>query len=36
QALCADTGAERVLSVIKIDYRAGGVTMDEKMAKYKK
>ncbi|MFO8192547.1 MAG: thiamine-binding protein [Bacillota bacterium] len=36
QALCADIGAERVLSVIKIDYRAGGVTMDEKMAKYKK
>ncbi|OPL09974.1 MAG: hypothetical protein AVO34_04655 [Firmicutes bacterium ML8_F2] len=36
QTLCADTGAERVLSVIKIDYRTGGVTMDEKMAKYKK
>ncbi len=35
QDICIKAGASRVLSVIKIDYRPGGVTMDEKIAKYR-
>lgn len=34
QHVCVEAGAARVCSVVKIDYRPGGVTMDEKMAKY--
>ncbi len=35
QALCTTAGADRVLSVVKIDYSTRGVTIDEKMGKYK-
>jgi uncharacterized protein YqgV (UPF0045/DUF77 family) len=35
QDICIKARASRVLSVIKIDYRPGGVTMDEKIAKYR-
>ncbi len=34
QKVCADAGADRVLSVVKIDYSTRGVTMDEKVGKY--
>lgn len=35
QELCLAEGATRVLSVVKIDYKAGGVTIDEKIRKYR-
>lgn len=35
QDVCTKEGAKRVLSVIKIDYKPNGVTMDEKIAKYR-
>lgn len=35
QEICVKEGASRVLSVVKIDYRPGGVTMDEKIGKYR-
>lgn len=35
QDICVREGATRVLSVVKIDYKPGGVTMDEKIYKYK-
>ncbi len=35
QAICTTAGAERVLSVVKIDYSTKGVTNDEKVGKYK-
>jgi uncharacterized protein (TIGR00106 family) len=35
QKICEKEGASRVLSVIKIDYKSGGVTMDEKVGKYR-
>lgn len=35
QELCLASGAARVLSVVKIDYKAGGVTIDEKIHKYR-
>ena len=35
QEICTGHGAERVLSVVKIDYRPEGVTMDEKINKYR-
>ncbi len=34
--LCIKEGATRVLSVIKVDYKPEGVTMDEKVGKYTK
>lgn len=34
QEICLQRGAARVLSVVKIDYKPGGVTIDEKTAKY--
>ncbi len=34
QEVCADAGANRVLSVVKIDYSDRGVTIDEKVSKY--
>ncbi len=34
-AICTTAGAERVLSVVKIDYSTRGVTIDEKVGKYK-
>ncbi|HED24117.1 MAG TPA: thiamine-binding protein [Firmicutes bacterium] len=36
QFVCSAAGADRILSVVKIDYRSGGVTIDEKMDKYKR
>jgi len=35
QYICIDEGAERVLTVVKIDYKHGGVTLDEKIKKYR-
>ncbi len=34
QAICIAAGAPRVISIIKIDYKPDGVTMDEKIGKY--
>ena len=36
QQVCVDNGASRVLSVVKIDYKPEGVTIDEKVAKHRK
>lgn len=36
QKICVEYGASRVVSVVKIDYKPEGVTMDEKVAKYRK
>lgn len=33
--LCFDLGAGRVLSLIQVDMKVGGVTMDEKIYKYR-
>jgi uncharacterized protein YqgV (UPF0045/DUF77 family) len=35
QQICVSRGARRVLSVVKIDYKPGGVTMDEKVAPHR-
>ena len=35
QTICTDLGAERVVSIVKIDYKEEGVTIDEKVSKYK-
>jgi len=35
QVICTDFGAERVVSIVKIDYKKEGVTFDEKISKYK-
>lgn len=35
QGICVDAGAKRVLSVVKIDFKPGGVTIDEKISKYR-
>lgn len=35
QSICVNYGAKRVLSVIKIDYKPEGVTMNEKVHKYR-
>ncbi len=34
QLICTEAGADRVLSVVKIDYSTGGVTIEEKVGKY--
>ncbi len=36
QDICVKEGATRVLSVVKIDYKPEGVTMDEKVGKYRR
>lgn len=36
QEICVKEGATRVLSVVKIDYSPQGVTIDEKVGKYRK
>jgi uncharacterized protein (TIGR00106 family) len=36
QEICVNEGATRVLSMVKIDYKPEGVTMDEKIGKYRK
>jgi uncharacterized protein (TIGR00106 family) len=35
QQVCVEAGARRVISIVKIDYKVDGVTMDEKIAKYR-
>jgi uncharacterized protein (TIGR00106 family) len=35
QQACIDAGAKRVASVVKIDYSAEGVTLEEKTEKYR-
>ncbi len=35
QEICLRNGATRIVSVVKIDYRAGGVTIDEKIQNYR-
>lgn len=35
QTICTDLGAERVVSIVKIDYKEEGVTIDEKVSKYR-
>ncbi len=35
QRICVAAGASRVLSVVKIDYKPEGVTMEEKVCKYR-
>ena len=36
QDVCIKEGANRVMSMVKIDYKKEGVTMDEKIYKYRK
>ncbi|HEY8804710.1 MAG TPA: thiamine-binding protein [Clostridium sp.] len=36
QEICVAHGASRVVSIVKIDYKAEGVTMNEKVYKYRK
>lgn len=36
QEICVREGASRVVSVVKIDYKPEGVTMDEKIYQYRK
>lgn len=36
QEICIKEGATRVMSMVKIDYKPEGVTMDEKVGKYRK
>lgn len=33
--VCTDAGAPRTLAVVKIDYKPAGVTIDEKINKYR-
>ncbi|NMB33963.1 MAG: thiamine-binding protein [Clostridium sp.] len=35
QDICIAEGVERVLTMVKIDYKREGVTMDEKISKYR-
>lgn len=35
QGVCVSEGASRVVSVVKIDYKEEGVTIDEKISKYR-
>lgn len=34
QEICCEAGAERVISIVKIDYKPEGVTIEEKTGKY--
>ncbi len=36
QEICIDQGATRVISLVKIDYKETGVTIDEKVGKYRR
>lgn len=36
QEICIKEGATRVMSMVKIDYKPEGVTMNEKVGKYRK
>ncbi len=35
QEICVKHGASRVISVVKIDYKTGGVSIDEKIRNYR-
>lgn len=35
QEVCVEAGANRIVSVVKIDYSPDGVTIDEKIGKYR-
>ncbi len=35
QEICVKEGANRVVSMVKIDYKVDGVTMDEKISKHR-
>ncbi|HHT50933.1 MAG TPA: thiamine-binding protein [Eubacteriaceae bacterium] len=35
QEICVKEGAQRVISIVKIDYKPEGVTMDEKIGRYR-
>lgn len=35
QDVCIKNGADRVMTIIKIDYNPNGVTMEEKIGKYR-
>ncbi len=35
QEICTEQGAKRVVSIVKIDYKEEGVTMDEKVGIYR-
>lgn len=35
QDICVKEGAERIISIVKIDYKKDGVTIDEKIKKYR-
>lgn len=35
QNICIREGAKRVVSIVKIDYKPEGVTIDEKISKYR-
>jgi uncharacterized protein YqgV (UPF0045/DUF77 family) len=35
QNICADEGAKRVISIVKIDFKPDGVTIEEKIGKYR-
>jgi uncharacterized protein (TIGR00106 family) len=35
QEICTEQGAKRVVSIVKIDYKQEGVTIDEKVGKYR-
>ena len=36
QEICVEEGAKRVCSMVKIDYKPEGVTIDEKVYKYRR
>ncbi|MEA2020853.1 MAG: MTH1187 family thiamine-binding protein [Candidatus Caldatribacteriota bacterium] len=36
QQICVKEGAARIVSIIKIDYKSEGVTINEKVKKYRK
>ena len=36
QEICVQEGAERVVSIVKIDYKSESVTINEKVHKYRK
>lgn len=35
QEICINEGADRIISIVKIDYKKDGVTIDEKIRKYR-
>lgn len=35
QEVCIEAGANRVVSIVKLDYKPNGVTIDEKIEKYR-